>query len=63
MILGRSWLSFALIGLICALQCASVLGDADFESVRVLMTKVCLHLALTRSTDSLLQTGQVGERW
>ncbi|KAL9584198.1 MAG: hypothetical protein Q9212_002263 [Teloschistes hypoglaucus] len=34
-----SWLTVAVILLALALQCALVVGDADFESVRVLMTE------------------------
>ena len=33
------WLALALVLLTLALQCAPVRGDADFESVRVLMTE------------------------
>lgn len=33
------WLALALVFLALALQCAHVRGDADFESVRVLMTE------------------------
>lgn len=33
------WLALALLFLALALQCALVQGDADFESVRVLMVK------------------------
>lgn len=36
---GTSWLTLAVVFLALALQCAEVKGDADFESVRVLMTK------------------------
>lgn len=36
---GTSCLTLALVFLALALQCAEVRGDADFESVRVLMTK------------------------
>ncbi|KAI4124846.1 MAG: hypothetical protein LQ338_004600 [Usnochroma carphineum] len=36
---GTSWLSLAVVFLTLALQCAEVKGDADFESVRVLMTE------------------------
>ncbi|KAL8695074.1 MAG: hypothetical protein Q9218_000352 [Villophora microphyllina] len=36
---ASSWLPFALVVLALALQCALVQGDADFESVRVLMTQ------------------------
>ena len=32
------WLALAVVFLILALQCALVRADADFESVRVLMT-------------------------
>lgn len=40
MILSRTvWQIFAFVFLTLALQCAEVKGDADFESVRVLMTK------------------------
>lgn len=36
---GTSWLTLVVIFLALALKCAEVKGDADFESVRVLMTE------------------------
>lgn len=36
---ASSWLTVAVVILALALQCALVVGDADFESVRVLMTE------------------------
>ena len=36
---ATSWLTIAVVSLTLALQCAEVKADADFESVRVLMTE------------------------